>query len=380
MPASTSTETSLIQPEEAEWSDRVLAQAREEIDRIDRSLLELLNQRAQQAHHIAQCKVAGEQPLFVPEREAQIISGLCRDNDGPMATQSLRHIFREIISACRQVQRPLKVAFLGPEYTFSHQAAVSHFGSSCQFAPQDSISEVFSEVEAGRSPLGVVPVENSSQGGVNETLDLLMTSRLMVCGEIYARVGHVLMSRQDDLADLKRVHSHPHALHQCRGWLRRKLPEAELVEAASTAAAARLAVQEPGGAAVGSSLTARHYNLQILATDIQDSPLNTTRFLMLGSRACPATGQDKTSLLFGVDHRPGSLCRALGHLSRRGINLTHIQSRPIKERPWEYAFFADCLGHRQDSRLGQGLAAMRAEVEFLKVLGSYPRGEALPDR
>ncbi|MEW5912130.1 MAG: prephenate dehydratase [Thermodesulfobacteriota bacterium] len=377
MQATSSPET-LVQPDEADWPQQALTQARQKIDEIDRSLRELLNQRAQQAKVVAQCKSAGDQPLFVPEREAQVLEGLCQDNGGPLAGESLRHIFREIISACRQVQQPLRVAFLGPEHTFSHQAALSHFGRSCQYAPQESIAEVFAEVEADRCPLGVVPVENSSQGGVNETLDMLMTMRLSVCGEIYARVGHVLMSREAELAYVTHVHSHPQALHQCRGWLRRRLPQAELREASSTAAAARLAAQEPGGAAVGSALTAQHYQLNVLAADIQDSPLNSTRFLILGRRPCPPSGQDKTSLFFGLDHRPGALCRTLGHLARRGVNLTHIQSRPIKDRPWEYAFFVDCLGHHQDGRLGQALAAMRPEVEFLKVLGSYPRGQALP--
>ncbi len=367
-------------PEHSNGSNNGLDQVRQNIDRIDREILKLLNQRAAQAQDIARHKAAEDQPLFVPEREAAILDALCQENQGPLESPALRHIFREVISACRQVQRPLRVAFLGPEQTFSHQAALSHFGGSCDFAPQGSIAEVFEEVEAGRSPLGVVPVENSSQGGVTETLDRLMETHLTVCGEIYARVGHMLMSREAELSAVKRVYSHPQALGQCQGWLRRKLPQAELVDTASTAAAAERAAGEAGSAAVGSRLTAQHNDLPILAADIQDVAFNTTRFLVLGQRACPPTGRDKTSLIFGLSHRPGSLSRALDHLATRGINLTHIQSRPIKQRPWEYAFFVDCIGHRQDTELGQAIEALTGEVEYLKVLGSYPQGQPLPGK
>jgi chorismate mutase / prephenate dehydratase len=368
------------QPGENGASGNGLDQARKNIDRLDREILKLLNRRAAQAKDIAWHKAADDQPLFIPEREAAVMDALCQENQGPLESGALRHIFREIISACRQVQRPLRVAFLGPEQTFSHQAALSRFGGSCDYAPQASIAEVFEEVEAERSPLGVVPVENSSQGGVTETLDRLMDTQLTVCGEIYARVGHMLMSREGEFGAIKRVYSHPQALSQCRGWLRRKLPQAQLIDFSSTAAAASQAVGEAGSAAVGSRLTAQHNDLPILAADIQDIAFNSTRFLVLGQRACPATGRDKTSLIFGLSHRPGSLSRILEQLAKRDINLTHIQSRPIKQRPWEYAFFVDCLGHRQDLAMGQAIEALRGDVEYIKVLGSYPQGQPLPDK
>lgn len=358
----------------------VIKAERQQIDDIDRQILELVNQRAVHALTIARAKQNSHQPEFSPERETFILKRLQELNRGPIANPSVQNIFIEIISACRAVQRPLRVAFLGPEATFTHQAALHHFGSSCEFAAQASIIDVFDEVSRGHSQVGVVPVENSSEGGVSVTLDQFMNSDLSVCGEIFWPVSHVLMTNDLPMEEIEKVYSHPQALNQCRDWLRRNLPQAVLVETSSTSAAARQAAVTPGAAAVGSELTARHYELDVLARDIQDNPHNMTRFFVLGGQTCPATGSDKTSLLYLAAHQPGSLYQSLAFFAERGINMTRIESRPAKNRPWEYAFFLDFEGHQDDPPVREALEALRANVDFLKVLGSYPMGDPNPGK
>ncbi|MCB2189223.1 MAG: prephenate dehydratase [Deltaproteobacteria bacterium] len=356
-----------------------LAKIRLEIDELDQRLVALLNQRACLALEVARTKAAGGVEEFAPAREHQVLSRLARENRGPLANEALQGVFSEIIGACRSLQRALKVAYLGPETTFTHQAALRRFGGTSQFAAQRSIEDVFQEVERGHSEVGVVPVENSSEGGVSVTLDQFLVHDLTVCGEIYTPIRHMLMSRTRELDAVKKVYSHPQALAQCRQWLSRNLPQAALVEAASTVAAARLAAAEPGTAAVGSRLAARRLDLPILAEGIQDNPHNMTRFFVLGRQACPATGEDKTSVLFVTHHHPGALFGALKPLSDRGLNMTRIESRPIKDRPWEYAFFVDFEGHRDDEVVAVTLSEMESHLEYLKVLGSYPRA-LLPAR
>ncbi len=351
-----------------------IAEHRRCIDAVDREILDLLNRRAGYALAIARAKGAGRIAEFAPDRESTLLRDLVEANNGPFPDAALRAIFTEVISACRALQRPLSVAFLGPEATFSHQAVLQQFGSSCDLAPQATIADVFDEVERGRSQVGVVPVENSSEGGVNATLDRLLVSDLEVCGEIYSRVHQALMSASGGLAAVQRVYSHPQALSQCREWLQRNLPEAVLLETTSTAAAARRAGEEPGSAAIAGELTAERYGLTVLAAGIQDNPHNTTRFFVLRREECPPTGVDKTSLLFVASHRPGSLYDALGHLSARGLNLTRIESRPSKDRPWQYTFFVDLEGHRDDEPVADALADLAPCVDSLKVLGSYPQG------
>ncbi|MFH1061202.1 MAG: prephenate dehydratase [Pseudomonadota bacterium] len=355
--------------------EREILQQREYIDQIDRQIMELINQRALHALAIGRCKEATGRPEFSPERESLLLRKLIAGNRGPISDSGLKQIYAEIVSACRAVQRPLRVAFLGPEATFSHQAARQHFGSSCDFAPLATIVDVFEEVSRGHAQVGVVPVENSSEGGVSVTLDQFLGSDLAVCGEIYSKVRQMLMSRETGLDQIKKVYSHPQALNQCRGWLRRNLPQAVLVESSSTAAAARQAAGEPGAAAVGSEMTAGHYGLPVLAADIQDNPHNMTRFFVLGRQSCPATGADKTSILYLAAHQPGSLYGSLAHFAERGINMTRIESRPAKNRPWEYAFFLDCEGHQDEEPLRAALAALTSEVPQVRVLGSYPAGD-----
>ena len=356
------------------WQE--IARERESIDNIDREIMQLLNRRAGHALEIARHKRSGSIATVWPHREQQVIQGVCSANQGPLPDEYLENVFREIISACRGLQRPLQVAFLGPEHTFSHQAVLSHFGNSCKPTPMGSVGEVFQQVERGHCQVGLVPVENSSEGGVSVTMDQFLTSDLQVCGEVYTPVRHVLMSGQDSLDGINKVYSHPQGLNQCRQWLAQNLPGVITVEAASTAQAAQMATQEPGSAAVGSQLAAGHQGLNILASDIQDLANNTTRLLVVGRQPCPASGTDKTSLLLVAAHRAGSLYRILGHFADRGINLSRIESRPTKDRPWEYAFFVDVEGHQEDEPVARAIEAMRADLEMLKVLGSYPAGAA----
>ncbi|MBV1750051.1 MAG: prephenate dehydratase [Desulfarculus sp.] len=360
---------------EANPSQEAIAALRDEIDQVDRELMALLNQRARLAMDIGRLKQAAGLAVFVPERECDLLDNLTKGNHGPLPDRYLLNVFREVISACRSVQQPLKVAFLGPEFTYTHQAAVQHFGNSCRLTPQSSIAEVFREVEGGRCQVGLVPVENSGEGAVGASLDQFMTTRLKVCGEVYTPISHVLMSREEDLAAITTVYSHPQALAQCRGWLSRNLPQARVAESTSTAAAARQAADTPGSAAIGAVSAARHHCLKVLAEGIQDYSYNTTRFLVIGTQEVPPCGQDKTSIVFLTAHRPGSLYQALGELAEMGVNLSRIESRPTKDRPWEYAFFVDLHGHREDPGVAKALAALESQVERLRVLGSFPVGE-----
>lgn len=373
VPSQAAPQTGAAEP--ANPATEAIGVLRDEIDQLDRELMGLLNQRARLALEIGRLKQAAGLPVFVPERESDLLDKLAKGNHGPLPDAYLRNIFREVISACRSVQQPLRVAFLGPEFTFSHQAALQHFGHSCTLAPQTGIAEVFREVEGGRCHVGLVPVENSGEGAVGASLDQLMTTGLKVCGEVYTPISHVLMSREEDLAAITTVYSHPQALAQCRAWLSRNLPQARVAEAPSTAAAARLAAETAGSAAVGAAAAAQHHGLNLLAEGIQDYSYNTTRFLVIGTQEVPPCGQDKTTLVFLTAHRPGSLYQALGELAEMGINLSRIESRPTKDRPWEYAFFVDLHGHRQDPGVAKALAALESQVERLRVLGSFPAGE-----
>jgi chorismate mutase/prephenate dehydratase len=353
---------------------------RREINDLDGRILDFLNQRARIALEIALRKRIIGLPVYSPEREDQVLDLICKANPGPLSAGDLRRIYGEIISACREVQSPLKVAFLGPDYTFSHQAALSRFGGGADLSGQATIADVFTAVQRGQCQVGLVPVENSTEGGVGATLDCFITSELKVCGEVFAPVSHTLMSREQGLESIKRVYSHPQGLNQCRSWLARYMPDAVLIETESTSAAARRAMDESESAAVGPEMAARHYGMEILASDIQDTSPNLTRFLVLGHESCPATGDDKTSMVFLASHRPGSLYDALRHFASRGLNLCRIESRPTKDRPWEYAFFVDVMGHQDDDPVREALTALEQDLDLLKVLGSYPSGtNGLPE-
>ena len=348
---------------------------REEIDRIDRQLLELLSQRAETALRIAACKHEKKLPVFDPVREKKLLESRCAANKSALPEAAIRRIFTEIVSACRAIQGTTKVSFLGPEATFTHVAALRHFKGAYLFKPQRSISDVFRDVESGRAQYGVVPAENSIEGGVGMTMDEFPEAELKIRGEVLLPIAHALMSREEDLSPIEIVYSHPQALAQCRHWLAKNLPHSAIMESPSTAAAARRAAEESGAAAIGGEMLAQWHGLNLLATNIQDQAVNLTRFVVLGKEEHPPTGRDKTSIMFMATHQPGSLHQALAPLADAGVNMTRIESRPTQTRPWEYFFLVDFEGHHLDRQIMTALEGLRSNVDLLKIMGSYPMAE-----
>ena len=363
-------------------SQDILQEFRKKIEQTDREIIRLLNERAAVSVEIGKTKQAAGREVYDPSREAMVYRNLERLNDGILSEAALRGIFREILSASRFLQTPTTVAFLGPEASFSHQAALAHFGGGIAAIPTGTIPEVFDEVERGREQWGIVPVENSAEGSVKTTLDRLIATPLAIRAEVFLRVRHCLLASCDDPDAVRKVYSHPQALAQCQLWLRSHLPGVSLVEVESTAGAARRVRDDKRAAAVSSFLAAETYGLKVLAEGIEDNPANTTRFLVIGAKADKAgggaTGSDKTSLLFGTPHVPGALQRAMTHFAEAGINMMRIESFPMRDRMWEYLFFADFTGHIAEETTQACLAELKDRTAFLKVLGSYPRGEELP--
>ncbi|MDA8126066.1 MAG: prephenate dehydratase [Deltaproteobacteria bacterium] len=360
-----------------------LDRLREKIEQTDRKLVELLNARAAVSLEIGKVKRDAGKEVYDPAREALVYRHLTEISAGPLTEAPLKAIFREIISASRALQAPLTVAFLGPEASFSHQAALAHFGNGIVPLPKATIRDVFDEVERGQNgEWGIVPVENSAEGSVKATLDRLIATPLAIRAEIYLRVRQCLLSVGGKMDAIGKVCSHPQALAQCQGWLRNRLPGAKLIEVESTAGAARRVKEDPTEAAIGSELAATVYGLQVLAAGIEDNAANTTRFLIIGPRingdAPGITGRDKTSILFGTHHVPGALQRVLEPFADAGLNLTRIESCLMRDRMWEYLFFADFVGHMSEEKTRQCLKELERRTAFLKVLGSYPRGEELP--
>lgn len=349
-----------------------LDEFRSRINALDEQILKLLNQRAEAALRIGELKRRQDLPYFVPEREAEIVRRLLSLNSGPLPAEGVKAVWREILSASLALEHPLPVAYLGPPASFTHQAAILRFGSSATLVPARTIAEVFDEVERGRAEFGVVAVENSTEGSVNVTLDHLIDSDLLIAGELSLEISHHLLSQAPEVASVRTVRSHPQALAQCRQWLTANLPEVTLEEVSSTSAAAERAVGDPTVAAVASELAARLYDLPVLRRRIEDNPLNSTRFLMLGRRAMPPTGKDKTSILCSLKHEVGALATFLEPFARHGLNLTKIESRPTKRRPWEYVFFVDFEGHLETPPVQAALSEIRERCLFLKILGSYP--------
>jgi chorismate mutase/prephenate dehydratase len=350
-----------------------LPELRTAIDAVDDQLQKLLNERARLVQAVGELKRDLKQPIFVPHREQQILERLEKQNPGPFPTEALRPVFSEIISACLSLESPLRVAFLGPEATFTHMAARGRFGLSARYVPAATIAGVFAEVDKGLADLGVVPIENSTEGVVNSTLDVFMESELTISAEIVLDVSHCLLTRSGGLGDVQKVYSHPQALAQCRGWLSANLPRAALIEVASTALAARLAKDDPVAAAVASELAGQLYDLRIAKAKIEDEVRNITRFLVVGREPALRSGRDKTSLMLSVKDEPGVLFRVLEPLAARGINLTRIESRPSRRRAWQYVFFIDLDGHVSDEVVAAALESLKPACEHLKVLGSYPR-------
>lgn len=353
-----------------------LAELRKSIDRLDDRIVSLLNQRARLALDVSRQKRRKNLPIFAPDRESKLLQRVAQlGKNGPLASQSLRAIYREIISASVALQSPLKIAFFGAEASFTHQAARQQFGSLAAYDSVKSIADVFREVERGRVDYGVVPVENSTEGVVSHTLDMFAESGAKICAEISMPISENLLSVEPSLSGIRKVFSHPQPLGQCRLWLNSHLPEAELVEVSSTSQAAKLAARTPRTAAIASRLAANLYGLKILATGIEDAPDNRTRFLVLG-RQCPGpSGHDKTSLQIAIKDSVGALFKILQPFARHRLNLTGIESRPSRLRPWNYLFYIDCEGHVEEKRLQQALQALKPLASAIKVLGSYPRGE-----
>ena len=349
-----------------------LDELRSRINNLDNEILNLLNQRAEAALKIGDLKRHANTPVYSPAREAEVLKRIADANGGPLTVEMTRAIWREILSACRALEAPLTVAFLAPVATFTHQAALQRFGESAVYRPSRSMTEIFDDVERGHAQYGVVPVENSTEGAVNVTLDRLVDSDAVLCGESYLDIAQHLLSRAADLRAVKRVLSHPQGLAQCRRWLAEHLPEVVTEETSSTAAAAEIAAGDETVAAIASDLAGRMYGVPVLRARIEDNRSNATRFLVIGRQGVGPTGRDKTSILFAMPNTPGALHAILDPFAQRGINLTKIESRPARQRPWDYVMFVDFEGHRETPAVEAALADVRARTLFLKVLGSYP--------
>jgi chorismate mutase/prephenate dehydratase len=353
--------------------DDDLDKIRDQIDDIDSEMLRLLNRRMELAIEVGRIKASRGSPLFHPGREQFVSHRLSNLNPGPLSEESLQSIYREIFAASRLIQYRLQVAFPGPEWTQSHLASISLFGHSASYLPCASLEEVFDSFLKGKAHLAVIPVETSFQGGVGHIIDLFYEREVQVISECYMEVAHYLCGNPDDLGEILRLYGHPSTIDQCRRWLLENMSHAEQNECSSTASAVRRAKQDPNGAAICNLYAAQHYGLKILAERIEDVPGETARFLALGNYSNPPTGNDKTSLLFAVSDRPGSLLAALGTLS--STNMSRIESRPNKLFAWQYLFYVDIEGHRRDSNVGAALDALAENVTFLKVLGSYPKSD-----
>jgi len=349
-------------------SDELL-NLRKNIDRLDEEILARLAERARSAQRIGEVKRGN---LYRPEREAQVLRRLADANPGPLPDQAVQRIFREIMSACLALEHPLRVAYLGPAGTFSESAARKHFGSAPALVPTAAIDDVFREVEAGNVDYGVVPVENSTEGAVGGTLDLLLANPLKICGEVKLRIHQHLLSKADGIGAAKRLYSHSQSLAQCHEWLNRNLANLARVPVASNAEAARLAAEDPESCAIAGEAAAELYGLNVLAANIEDDPNNTTRFLVIAHHDAGPSGCDKTSLVCSAPNRPGAMHSLLEPLARHGVDMTKLQSRPARGGLWEYVFYVDIDGHRDDTEVAAALKELNERAAFVKVLGSYP--------
>ncbi len=356
-----------------------LKNLRQQIDTIDNQILDLLNQRANVAIAVGKIKGVSEKTYYVPSREKAIYERLTGQNSGPFPNDAVCKVFREIISASLNMEMPMQVAFLGPQSTFTHMAAMSQFGLSAQLVPLKSIPAVFEEVERGRAHYGVVPVENSTEGVVNHTLDMFFESELQMIAEIMLEISHNLISKSGNPDKIRKIVSHPQPLAQCRHWLETNMADTPLLDVASTAAAAQMAAEDESVAAIASHAAAIQYDLQVVKAKIEDNPYNFTRFLVIGKKTPEKSSADKTSIMFSVKDEAGILYRMLEPFSKRQINLAKIESRPMKQKAWEYIFFLDLIGHIDDPDISAAIEELRGHCHFLKILGSYPiaRNESL---
>lgn len=342
------------------------------IDEIDREIVGLINRRLLIGKKIGEIKEIKGANVLDQDREKQVLKRLSEINSGPADEKVIHYIFSVIMTATRQIQKSNRISFLGPEASYTHIAALKHFRHSGRFIEVPSIREVFDEVEKKESPYGVVPIENSIEGAVNHTLDLFYEYNLNIVAEHYEPISHDLLSLSGNLSEIQVIYSHPQALAQCRGWIRRKLPQAEIIETSSTSRAASIAAKDRTASAVSSSRAAHIYGLQVVESKIEDHSGNVTRFLVIGSDRAPKSGRDKTSIMFATSHVPGALFKALEPVQQAGLNMVKLESRPTKHQNWSYYFFMDIEGHIDDDAVQQTMEKMKAHCLYLKHLGSYP--------
>jgi chorismate mutase / prephenate dehydratase len=347
---------------------------RKAIDKLDAQIVKLLNDRTRHVLEIGEIKLKAGEEIYAPHRERAVLHRIEKLNGGPITNDSLRAIYREIMSSALSLEKTLTIAYFGPEATFTHQAAIRKFGASLNYSAHKTITDVFAEVSRNRADYGVVPVENSTEGVVTHTLDMFVESDLKIVAQIVMRVQQCLMSKGPK-RDIQKLFAHPQSLAQCRTWIQNHLPEVEIIETSSNARSAELAAKTRHSAALGGALAAQRYGLDVVEADIQDNSTNTTRFLVLGRQCSPPTGKDRTSIMFSIPHEVGALHTALAPFRKYRLNMTKIESRPSKRKAWEYFFFVDCDGHFDDKRVARAIAALQQHCTFVKVLGSYPNSE-----
>ena len=355
--------------------EKKLKDLRKRIDEIDEQLQLLISERGAIALEVAKTKKdSGEDNGFYrPEREAQVLRRVIERNQGPLTDEAMARLFREVMSTCLALEQPMTIAYFGPQGTYTQAAALKHFGQSVNTTPLNAINDVFREVESASAHYGVVPVENSTEGVVNHTLDMFMQSSLKICGEVEVPVHHCLLSTAEEMAGISKIYSHQLSLAQCREWLDNNMPGIERIAVSSNGEAARLAAQEKGVAAIAGSIAADLYGLKILQSNIEDQPDNTTRFLVIGRHDTPPSGNDKTSLLVATLNKPGALSHLLQPFANHGVSMTRIESRPSRVTIWDYVFFIDIDGHVQDEKVKAALKDLEKESSMLKILGSYPK-------
>ena len=352
-----------------------LTELREKIDAVDAQILQLINQRARYAQQVAETKIAqGEQGSFYrPDRESLVLRRIQDLNTGPLSNETVILFFRELMSACLALEKPLDVAFLGPEGTFTQQATFKHFGHAVKTVPVANINAVFNAVEKGSCAFGVVPIENSTEGVISHTLDRLLTSTLQICGEVKIRVQQNLLTHAKEFNEITEIFSHAQSLAQCRQWLETNLPHARQTAVSSNAEAARLVKDNSNSAAIAGAIAAEIYELPILAANIEDDSNNTTRFIIIGEQTAVPTGHDKTTLVVSTNNEAGALYRMLEPFAIAGVDMLSIESRPSRQGLWEYVFFIDIIGHSEDDNVSQALTALKTKVSMFKCLGSYPQ-------
>lgn len=351
-----------------------LKSLRKKIDELDSRIIKLLNQRADKSSEIGKLKSKINKGVYSPEREREILKRISKLNKGPLSDDALEAVYREIMSGSLALEKPLKIAYLGPQATFTNLAAIKKFGSQVDYLPCNNITDIFSEVERSNADYGVVPIENSIEGAVSHTLDMFVDSDLKICSQIILEISHNLLANCPKNR-IKKVYSNPQVFGQCRIWLETNLHKVELIEVTSTTRAAQIAARTKNSACIASILAAKQYGLKVIARDIEDNPHNITRFLVIGQSDVPQTKEDRTSIMFSIKDRVGALHDMLVPFKKYKINLTKIESRPSKKRAWDYYFFVDLSGHRLDKKVQKALKELEDKCKFLKILGSYPIGE-----